>query len=278
MSKEETILSDKSATRHDATVNVNVSSCPGESSKGGAGKVAAGMAGGVLLGTLGAAAVEAIAGEAVSEPAVEEPVVEEPVVEEPTVEEPAEVIEDESAPEWVDDTVDIADSVDDDMSFSEAFRTAREEVGSGGAFVWRGNVYSTYTAEEWEEMSAEEKDEYNDHFDWSEFGAVTEDDDDEVDEVELLGVDADSESDYIVADYVLDDDVFLIDVDPEFDGDDEFDMLVSDFDGDGIIDDSDIIDLSDLDVSEELLASDLNVDDDCFEILDDSAFDDDMFV
>lgn len=52
-----------------------------------------------------------------------------------------------------------AHSVTDDMSFSEAFATARAEVGAGGAFVWHGQVYGTYRADdpEWMEMTAEDR-------------------------------------------------------------------------------------------------------------------------
>lgn len=48
----------------------------------------------------------------------------------------------------------VAHSPNDDMSFREAFETAREEVGPGGAFSWHGNVYSTYRSDdpEWVEM------------------------------------------------------------------------------------------------------------------------------
>ena len=46
------------------------------------------------------------------------------------------------------------------LSFSEAFNEARAEVGPGGVFTWHGGVYSTYTAEEWNSMSAEERDAY----------------------------------------------------------------------------------------------------------------------
>lgn len=49
-------------------------------------------------------------------------------------------------------------TVSDDMSFSEAFAAAREETGPGGVFAWRGNVYGTYMADEWETMSDDEKD------------------------------------------------------------------------------------------------------------------------
>lgn len=67
----------------------------------------------------------------------------------------------------VDDQISMATCVDDDMSFSQAFAAARAEVGPGGAFEWRGQIYGTYTAEEWDNMSAAERNEYNDHFAWS---------------------------------------------------------------------------------------------------------------
>lgn len=70
-------------------------------------------------------------------------------------------------PEWSDGKVEVATNVNDEMPFSQAFGAARAEVGAGGAFEWRGNVYSTYTAEEWSGMSAEEKNTYNEHFNWN---------------------------------------------------------------------------------------------------------------
>lgn len=66
-----------------------------------------------------------------------------------------------------DGDVDMATTVNDDMSFSEAFAAARAEVGGGGAFVWNGNVYSTYTAEEWEAMTDEQRDEYYENLNWT---------------------------------------------------------------------------------------------------------------
>lgn len=69
-------------------------------------------------------------------------------------------------PEWVDDQMHVASSVSDDMSFGEAFAAARAEVGSGGCFEWHGNVYGTYTAEEWNHMSAQERAEFGNHFSW----------------------------------------------------------------------------------------------------------------
>ena len=46
----------------------------------------------------------------------------------------------------------------DDLSFREAFNAARAEMGPGGVFRWHGNLYNTYTADEWQTMSEAEKD------------------------------------------------------------------------------------------------------------------------
>ena len=62
-----------------------------------------------------------------------------------------------------DSSVPVAESVNNDMSFSEAFAAARHEVGAGGAFEWHGNVYSTYYAEEWNSMTEEEQNDYYSH-------------------------------------------------------------------------------------------------------------------
>ena len=55
--------------------------------------------------------------------------------------------------------IQVATSVNDGMSFNEAFEAARNEVGPGGAFVWHGHVYGTYRSSdpEWQEMSAEDR-------------------------------------------------------------------------------------------------------------------------
>lgn len=48
-------------------------------------------------------------------------------------------------------------TVDDSMSFSQAFEAARAQVGAGGVFTWRGNIFNTYTADEWKAISNEDK-------------------------------------------------------------------------------------------------------------------------
>ncbi len=54
----------------------------------------------------------------------------------------------------------------DNLSFSDAFASAREEVGTAGAFEWHGRLYSTFTAEEWADMSDEERDAYHSRINW----------------------------------------------------------------------------------------------------------------
>lgn len=57
-------------------------------------------------------------------------------------------------------TAPFASSVNDSMSFSEAFAAARKEVGSGGFFEWQGSTYNTFTKEEWDLFTEEEKEQY----------------------------------------------------------------------------------------------------------------------
>ena len=51
----------------------------------------------------------------------------------------------------------MAMDADQNLSFKQAFDTARAELGPGGVFTWRGNIYNTYTADEWHAMSNEER-------------------------------------------------------------------------------------------------------------------------
>lgn len=81
--------------------------------------------------------------------------------------EPVEAQQEIQHPEWTDGEVPVATSVNDDMSFTDAFNAAREEVGSGGVFEWHGYIYSTFTDEEWNSMSEAEREEYGSHFNWT---------------------------------------------------------------------------------------------------------------
>lgn len=53
-------------------------------------------------------------------------------------------------------------AVNDDLSFKEAFEAARAEMGPGGVFTWRGNLYNTYTADEWNAKSHQEQQQFAD--------------------------------------------------------------------------------------------------------------------
>lgn len=53
--------------------------------------------------------------------------------------------------------------VGSDLPFGEAFDIARAEVGPGGVFCWNGGVYSTFTAEEWDAMTPEERADFAQH-------------------------------------------------------------------------------------------------------------------
>lgn len=88
----------------------------------------------------------------------------------------------EEVPTWSDGQVSVAHGVNDDMSFTEAFNTARTEVGPGGAFEWHGNIYHTYNKDEWDNMSAEDKAAFGQHFSWT--GSTTA----QNDEVEVVNV------------------------------------------------------------------------------------------
>lgn len=54
----------------------------------------------------------------------------------------------------------VASSVHDDMSFGEAFMTAREEVGASGVFYWHGQPYNTFYEDEWANMTPDERNDF----------------------------------------------------------------------------------------------------------------------
>lgn len=114
----------------------------------------------------------------------------------------------------LDSDIKLATNVNDDMSFNEAFAAARSEVGAGGVFEWRGQVYGTYYGDEWNAMTDEEKDDFGKNLAFagadSSYEAEAEAEADEA--VEILGVNEDDGVeliDYMGAD---DEEVVFIDV------------------------------------------------------------------
>ncbi len=188
--------------------------------------------------------------------------------------------------------------ITDNMTFEEAFATARESLGTGNAFEWRGNIYATYTKDEWEGMSDDEKSVFYESLhianpyrpsEASEnliaeavipedtvvaqvFENIKPDDDIndieivsvsspsiEEGELEILGVAHDAQTGYGVGSLNVDgQEVFVIDVD----GDMVFDALAVDSDGNGVIDENEIIDIreSGLSISDLGGFSDSNID------------------
>lgn len=155
----------------------------------------------------------------------------------------------------------FAESVDDDMSFSEAFATARGETGPGGFFEWHGNTYNTYYREEWDQMgSGDQADYMASVYDQTHFDNVAEAGDtpsvefiqaqeSQVDtdknvanndgtesEMEVILVDRDDNgyADAVFIDVDKDGMIDVISIDRDFDG--RADIYVVDLDDDGILD------------------------------------------
>ena len=55
----------------------------------------------------------------------------------------------------------MASQAADGMTFGQAFANARAEIGPGGIFEFEGEIYSTYYETEWDNMSKDERMEYN---------------------------------------------------------------------------------------------------------------------
>ena len=118
---------------------------------------------GIMLGSAGtvfAAQAPLHDDEAIED--VNEEAVEPAIEEDTTSSDENNTVADESNVPEIGETVEVASNVNDGMSFSEAFASARAEVGPGGVFVWNGNVYSTYYEEEWDNMTDEQKEEFSD--------------------------------------------------------------------------------------------------------------------
>lgn len=177
----------------------------------------------------------------------------------------------------------IAVGVSDDMSFSQAFAAARAEVGAGGAFEWHGRVYGTYYKNEWDEMSAQERHDFetaairgshaetsaavgtthNDHYavddttdkythdgqaEYTQHDMVQVDTVDD-DEVRILGLESVQDEDggqiNIAALDINGEHAMLVDID----NDRVMDVLVHDDNGDGQISEDEIQDISEYNIT-----------------------------
>ncbi len=195
-----------------------------------------------------------------------------------------------------DDKVEFADNVNDGMTFGEAFAQARSEVGAGGAFVWHGNVYGTFNAQEWNAMSPEEQAEWSSHFDWNHIDTTSQEsvateepveveneetleiieeepaeeedeeiteprpvgnDEEELPEVEVISIVDDRESGIGYVEMNIDGhESYFIDQD----GDGNFDVLISDLNDNGEIDEGEMVDISDTGLTMQEVAANTGMD------------------
>lgn len=160
----------------------------------------------------------------------------------------------------------VAAGVNDNMSFNEAFAAARSEVGAGGCFVWHGNVYGTYYANEWNSMSPAQRDEFasqttgvdtsHSHATYAHHSTTShteqhvtpekEESGEEDMTVEVLGVELVQHEDGSVSNIgaasVNGQAVYFIDVDGQ---DNEFELMATDVNANGNLEENEITDISD---------------------------------
>lgn len=187
--------------------------------------------------------------------------------------------------------LEMASNVTDDMSFAQAFAAARAELGTGGVFEWHGNLYNTYTVEEWNAMGTEQQNQFANNMTVEETPlpvdqmpddsliaentTVTYHEVDEVSaepQVEVLGVEYNPDLEVNVAEVMIDDQqVYLIDVND----DDVIDVAVADLNGDGELQAEEIANVSEMNITIDdlggytgLSSADYNIDNDL--ALDDS--------
>lgn len=179
-------------------------------------------------------------------------------------------------------TAQMATTVNDSMSFTDAFNAARAEVGAGGVFEWHGNLYSTFTADEWNNMDDAARNDFAESIHWdgpsheyvasnhshsnhsthtthTEDGANTNTtngtnttntnnpgkDDENTPEVEIIGVEhanIDGEHDSIIGSASINGQAVYF---IDVDGqDDEFELMVSDTNQNQQIDEGEVVDIS----------------------------------
>lgn len=141
--------------------------------------------------------------------------------------------------------------VDDEVSFEAAFAQAREQVGPGGIFEYHGATYGTYYANEWDELSNEERAQFQANAQLDEVAKEPE-----------IDVNVTSVGSHMMADGSVVN-LATVDVDGEqvvmldVDNDGVVDGAVADFNHDGVLDETEVVDLSDTHLTMEELAENM---------------------
>lgn len=166
------------------------------------------------------------------------------------------------APAPYDPSMQMATSVNDDMTFAEAFAAARAEVHAGGMFEWHGNVYGTYYGDEWDALTPDQQSAFTagtsgvaaDKVNHNEVAenkpeatspveeTQPEDDNNEVAEVNIDHIDYDPASEVSTA-YVTVDGTEVVMSDIDNDG--VFDVLYVDENGNGRVEENEVYDITD---------------------------------
>lgn len=166
----------------------------------------------------------------------------------------------------------MATSVNDDMSFSEAFAAARAEVHAGGMFEWHGNVYGTYYGNEWDALSPDQQSAFTagtssvasqhtapavDDTHVAQETPVQQqetkvevDDDDDIAEVRIERIDYDPENEVSTA-YVTVDETEVIMADIDNDG--VFDVMYIDENNDGLVAENEVYNITDENITVDSL-------------------------
>ena len=144
-------------------------------------------------------------------------------------------------------------------NFSDAFAQARQQVGPGGVFEYDGRLYGTYYADEWNNMTAQERADYQSRVNYSSSMTSNHESSLEVipadaemisaepvdSEIRVLGVEAVEAEDGQIMNVALvecdGDSALLVDVD----NNGSIDVLIHDDNSDGQIQESEIHDVSD---------------------------------
>ena len=157
-------------------------------------------------------------------------------------------------------------TIDDSLTFADAWAVARDQMGPGQAFIWRGGVYGTFNQHEWNSLSHDEQHEFTSiavrEYQEIEFPEYFANNHEPVHFVEGNVVNGDEviaidDNQYVeeAAHHVGDDDVLIIEtqtdpsielpevitLDNSLDGMEQIEAIL-DINGDGVVNDADILD------------------------------------